>query len=73
MENMESVCLKLMVQSKCCVEENTYKIVLPEDYSVSSTSNVSNLYPYLEDEADSDSRTSLFQPGEHDTGVNEGN
>jgi hypothetical protein len=49
------------------INDNAYKVELPGSYGVSATFNVSDLSPYFDDEAEIDSRTSLFQPGENDT------
>ena len=49
--------------------ENAYKVELPGYYNVSATFNIADLSPYFEDEENVDSKVSLFQPGEHDTGV----
>ena len=53
------------------IGKNAYKIELPKDYGVSPTFNVADLSPFhnLIDETNKDLRTSLFQPGEIDTGV----
>lgn len=51
------------------IRENAYKIELPEKYGVSNTFNVADLSLYHGENASLDSRTSLFQPGELDTGV----
>ena len=52
------------------IGENAYKIELPGDYGVSATFNVSDLFPYYEDQEDQvDLGASLHQPGETDTSV----
>jgi hypothetical protein len=48
------------------INDNAYKVELPGTYGVSTTFNVADLSPYFDDEAELDSRTSLFQPGEND-------
>ncbi|KAJ8617111.1 hypothetical protein MRB53_013297 [Persea americana] len=53
------------------IGENAYKIELPGDYSVSAPFNVADLSPYYDEENDLDSRASLPQPGENDTGVSQ--
>ena len=46
------------------IRENAYKIELPNDYGVSATFNVLDLYPYYEDQEDQvDLGASLHQPG----------
>ena len=51
------------------IGDNAYKIELPASYDVSDTFNVTDLSPYYGDDGTYDSRASLLQPGEHDTGV----
>ena len=51
------------------IGENAYKIELPENYGVSNTFNVADLSRYDGENSTSDSRASLLQPGELDTGV----
>ena len=51
------------------IGKNAYKIELPDTYRVSTTFNVADLSPNHGKPNSSDSRTSLFQPGEIDTGV----
>ena len=49
--------------------EFVYKIKLPNTYEVSTTLNIADLSPYHGKPSSSDSRMSLFQPGEIETGV----
>jgi len=44
------------------VNDNAYKVDLPDDYNVSTTFNVKDLTPYLDDDDDSNLRTNHFQP-----------
>jgi translation initiation factor IF-1 len=53
------------------VNDNMYKVDLPGDYNVSSTFNVKDLTPYLDDDDDFDLRTNHFQPEADD--VHHGN
>jgi hypothetical protein len=48
------------------VNDNAYKVDLPGEYNVSTTFNVKDLSPYLEDVDDSDLRTNHFQPKGND-------
>ena len=49
------------------VNDNAYKVELPDDYNVSATFNVRDLSPYLADiEEEPDLRSNPFQPGEDD-------
>jgi len=48
------------------VNDNVYKIDLPGEYNVSTTFNVKDLSPYLEDVDNSDMRTNHFQPESND-------
>jgi len=41
--------------------DNTYKVHLPRDYSVSATFNITDLNPYLEDEYLADFRAKFTQ------------
>ena len=50
------------------INDNAYKIELPEDYSVSTTFNVADLTPYFGLE-ESESRTTPFQEGEDDEAI----
>jgi hypothetical protein len=47
------------------INDNAYKIELPDDYGVSTTFNVADLAPYFGPE-ESESRTTPFQEGEDD-------
>ena len=51
------------------IGKNAYEIELPKVYGVSPTFNIADLSPYHGDGSNEDLRTSLFQPGENDTGV----
>jgi ribosomal protein L21E len=53
------------------VNDNAYKVDFLGDYNVSTTFNVKDLTPYLDDDDDSDLRTNHFQPGADD--VHNGN
>ncbi|GAV73634.1 hypothetical protein CFOL_v3_17117, partial [Cephalotus follicularis] len=46
------------------INDNAYKIELPGEYNVYGTSNIADLSPYYDDEADS--RANLFQGGGDD-------
>ncbi|KAJ1423277.1 hypothetical protein SESBI_12487 [Sesbania bispinosa] len=46
------------------INDNAYKVELPGSYGVSTTFNIADLSPYLDDEAESDSRASPIKPGE---------
>jgi hypothetical protein len=48
------------------INDNAYKIDLPEDYGVSSTFNASDLSPYF---GPLDSRMTPFQEGEDDEDI----
>ncbi|XP_071708762.1 uncharacterized protein [Rutidosis leptorrhynchoides] len=50
------------------VGDNAYKVELPGDTAVSSTFNVGDLMPYLEDDNLENLRSSSFLEGEDDTG-----
>ena len=50
------------------INDNAYKIELPDDYSVSTTFNVADLTPYFGME-ESESRTTPFQEGEDDEAI----
>ena len=47
------------------MNDNAYKVDLPGNYGVSATFNVADLSHFIGD-GDLDSRSSHFQPGEHD-------
>ena len=47
------------------INDNAYKINLPDDYGVSATFNVSDLSPFDFDEVD-DSRMNLYEEGGND-------
>jgi len=52
------------------VNDNTYKLELPRDMGVSSTFNVGDLTPYLEDKEDGDNlRANYIQEGEDEVNV----
>jgi hypothetical protein len=53
------------------VNDNAYKVNLPNDYNVSATFNVKDLTLYLDDVDDSDLRTNHSQPRADD--VHHGN
>jgi hypothetical protein len=42
------------------VNDNAYKVDLPDEYNISATFNVKDLSPYLEDVDDSDLKTNHF-------------
>ncbi|PKI58986.1 hypothetical protein CRG98_020631 [Punica granatum] len=52
------------------VNDNAYKIELPDDYNVSATFNVRDLSQYFEDEEDMDLRANPSEPGEDDVPKN---
>jgi len=45
------------------VNDNAYKVDIPSDYNISTTFNVNDLTPYLDDIDDTDLRTNHSQPG----------
>ncbi|KAJ1406726.1 putative gag-pol polyprotein [Sesbania bispinosa] len=49
------------------INDNAYKVELPCSCGVSTTFNIANLSPYLNDEAESDSRASPVKPEEDET------
>jgi hypothetical protein len=50
------------------INDNAYKIDLPNDYGVSTKFNVADLAPYFGDE-ELESRTTPFQEGEDDADI----
>ena len=48
------------------INDNAYKVDLPEDYGVSCTFNVSNLKPYLTDDKLQNLMANSFLEGEDD-------
>ena len=48
------------------INDNAYKIDLPEEYGVSCTFNVCDLKPYFEDDKLENSRVNFFLEGEDD-------
>ena len=52
------------------INDNAYKLELPADYGVSPTFNIADLKPYLGEEDELPSRTTLFQEGEDDEVIN---
>ncbi|PKI63081.1 hypothetical protein CRG98_016532 [Punica granatum] len=52
------------------VNDNAYKFELPDDYNVSATFNVRDLFPYFEDEKDMDLRINPSEPGGDDVPKN---
>jgi len=52
-----------------CVNDNAYKIDLPDDYNVSATFKVLDLSPYLDDTYHANLRTNLLQQREDDGGL----
>jgi hypothetical protein len=50
------------------INDNAYKIDLPNEYAVSPAFNVADLAPYFGDE-ESESRTTPFQEGEDDADI----
>ena len=51
------------------IGENAYKVDLPAEYEVSNSFNVADLYPFIEDNSDVNSRASFLQLGEYDAGA----
>jgi len=49
-------------------DDNAYKVNFSEDYGVSSTSNMANLSPYLEDDHLANLRANSLQHGKDDGG-----
>jgi hypothetical protein len=52
------------------INENAYKLNLPTDFGVSPTFTIANLKPYLGEEDELESRTTLMQEGEDDEDIN---
>jgi hypothetical protein len=50
--------------------DNAYKLELPSEFGVSPTFNISDLRPYLGEEDEMPSRTTLMQEGEDDEDIN---
>jgi len=50
------------------INDNAYKVDLPGDYGVSTTFNVADLSPYLEDDYLEDLRANSLSQGENDGG-----
>ena len=48
------------------INDNAYKVNLPDDYGVSTTFNVADLSPYQANDHVADLRLKLFQQGEDD-------
>jgi hypothetical protein len=48
------------------INDNAYKLELPPEFGVSPTFNISDLKPYLGEEDELESRTTLIQEGEDD-------
>jgi hypothetical protein len=48
------------------INDNAYTIELPPDFGVSPTFNISDLKPYMGEEDEIESRTTLIQEGEDD-------
>ena len=53
------------------IDENAYNIIMPSDYGVSTPFNMSDFSPYLGENCDMNSRTSLHQPGENEAEIYE--
>jgi len=51
------------------INNNAYKLDLPPEFGVSSSFNISDLKPYLEEEDDLESRTTPIQEGEDDEDI----
>ena len=51
------------------INDNAYKIELPEEYGVSTTFNVADLTPFFGLEDSESSRSTLFQEGEDDEDI----
>jgi hypothetical protein len=51
------------------INDNSYKLELPPEFGVSPTFNISDLKPYLGEEDEFESRTTLIQEGEDDEDI----
>jgi hypothetical protein len=51
------------------INDNAYKLELPPEFGVSPTFNISDLKPYLGEEDELESRTTLIQEGEGDEDI----
>ena len=51
------------------INDNAYKLELPPKFGVSPTFNIIDLKPYLGEEDELESRTTLFQEGEDDDDI----
>jgi hypothetical protein len=52
------------------INDNAYKLELPSEFGVSHRFNISDLRPYLREEDEMPSRTTLMQEGEDDEDIN---
>jgi hypothetical protein len=52
------------------INDNAYKLELPPEFGVSPKFNISDLRPYLREEDEMPSRTTLMQEGEDDEEIN---
>jgi hypothetical protein len=52
------------------INDNAYKLELPSEFGVSPTFNISDLRPYLGEEDEIPSRTTLMQEGKDDEDIN---
>jgi hypothetical protein len=52
------------------INDNAYKLELPLEFGVNPSFNISNLRPYLGEEDEMSSRTTLMQDGEDDEDIN---
>jgi hypothetical protein len=52
------------------INDNAYKLELPPEFGVSPSFNISDLRPYLGEEDEIPSRTTLMQEGEDDEDIN---
>jgi hypothetical protein len=55
------------------INDNAYKLVLPPDFRVSLSFNISNLRPYLREEYEMSSRMTSMKEGEDDEDINTSN